>query len=112
MLKASELLERAKAKISNPDSWIQGTYAQNAEGMRVGFSNAAACKFCSEGALLNVCVEESDSLVLENQMTARRILDQVTGHTVAWNDAPGRSHSEVMEMFDEAIAIAKAGEVV
>lgn len=110
MLKASELLERAKAKISNPENWVQGTYAQNAEGKRVGFSEYSACKFCTEGALLRAYVDEDSGFVTEEQIRAMNVLNKVVGHVPSWNDAPERKHGEVMEMFGLAIGIAKVEE--
>ena len=111
-----EILKAARQVIEKPEHWTQGQYARTAENAGVSYSNPRAFCFCSQGAILKASHDQSlkgtaefsynkDDLVPEIDEAITR-LDQfcVGGGIEQFNDAPGRTHAEVLAKFDEAIA--------
>jgi hypothetical protein len=86
-----EVLQAARALIDTPDKWTQGTY-DDGEGRRciVAALDAARNRIperCAQGTLRATVGGEPLS---------------------QWNDAPGRTHAEVMAAFDRAIEAASS----
>lgn len=98
-MKTSEILIAAKARIDSPEKWCQGTYYRNEDGVACPRDHARS--LCSVGALLFVSPSEHESDVV-----IRCLSDVIDRSVTAWNDAPERTHPEVMAAFDRAIAIA------
>lgn len=95
-----EILIAARAKIEAPERWIRNAIAISAHGDPVPpRSNRARC-WCIEGAIR--CVAPSDIQVTG----AMALFATIVGDTnvPAWNDAPTRTHAEVLAAFDRAIA--------
>lgn len=116
-----ELLQQARALIDTPDKWIQDHFAMTAEGDAGSFDKSVtdkACKFCMIGAMNQVgvhSVEAWDADRIAAQMEGERLLSQAVtrdgsrrGGVMRWNDTEGRTHSEVMDAFDLAIAFAES----
>lgn len=110
-MKVSEVLTEAKALIVDPANWMQGDYTEVREGR--------TC-FCSLGAIATVMMSYPESGVTwfgESTATpAARALRSVVGSSVQMHEtfAPyndSHTHSEVMEAFDKAIALALTHEV-
>lgn len=117
-----EVLKGARALIENPKNWTQKTFARDILGDCVWPTNEAACAFCAYGAM----VRASTSLCSPNRMPneteivmdARRHLERFTDRRgyasiTTFNDFLGvvldktaiaKRHTEVLEVFDEAIA--------
>lgn len=95
-----DTLRRARELLSEPNSWTQGTYARDAQGKRCYIWEDCRVCLCVEGALfsahedIEVCVAARDAF--EGSLGGAP-LDE-------WNDAPERTHAEVLEAFDRAIA--------
>ena len=49
-IKAADLLNRAAERIEQPDAWLQGRDAANAEGETVMLGDSDACAWCGTGA--------------------------------------------------------------
>ncbi len=103
-------LEKAKALIDTPHKWTQGTYAQDSEGWSVTVSSADAVCYCAHGAIAAVGglgSERTDAMA----DAVAEVLELPGKHEYnrlpPWNDAPERTHAEVMEAFDKAIAYAQ-----
>lgn len=86
-----DALVKARALIEKPESWAQGT------------GNRA--RMCMVQALNHACRNKGYAVAYD-------LLHEATGDRFVsyWNDAPGRTHSEVLAAFDRAIASRREGE--
>lgn len=103
-MKSSEVLRRAKARISDPTRWCCGHFARSAAGVHTTSTDPRARSWCAIGAVL------AESETVENghlDSSAIRWLARVAGaETVgSLNDRVG--HAGVMNLFDEAIAASE-----
>ena len=99
-MSAEQLLAGAAEDLSDPNNWHQGD-----------FWNETGTAFCALGALQKQkgeFKEFCDALhVLESA-----VIEQYPGFSSSdnpiahWNDAPGREHAEVVEVFEKARALA------
>lgn len=99
-------LKAARALIDTPEKWLKGTlYGDNDGAMvRVGW---ATC-FCMDGAIDRAC---SDGLGIDHNRATAAVEALGLGGSMEvwkWNDAPERTHAEVMAAFDKAIEKAEA----
>ena len=132
---AVDVLTYARAKISAPESWLQGNAAMTAYGVEVSPGETSAVRFCALGAVSAIGfanpayapkrIGDSNALAFANEYLAMAIpadwrrpaSDGVSAgagagkHGVdavsAYNDAPERTHADVMRWFDDAIGIAR-----
>lgn len=94
-----ELLIAARKKIERPECWTKGQLARDMYGEQVPMSDVAACCWCGYGAIWSEAREWSRALP-----EAEEALDMACGsHFPTWQDAPERTHAEVMKVFDIAI---------
>lgn len=100
-----EILIAARAKIEAPERWTKGEFARTEDGKACRSSSDAASCYCMEGAVL------SQPYLWRKKARACAILrlavvtlDYPT--TPSWNDAPDRTHAEVLAAFDRAIELA------
>ena len=115
-------LTAARALIATPDKWTQGANEKDAAGNDLENSNDAdVASRCAVGAVLGV-YDENIRLGLMSELGSKSILDclrhAVERHTgkaqfsvADWNDAPARTHADIMQGFDWAIADAGQEEV-
>jgi hypothetical protein len=105
----ADILRAAKALIAEPDKWVQGYFATNKDGEHVGWHTEAACAWCADGALLAA----TNSPTIPRWGSCDALIDAIPSDftmgpglnpIVAYNDAPERTHAEIMEWFDRAIA--------
>ncbi len=84
----------AKARIDTPDKWFQGAW-----------SSADVRRFCMVGALMG----ESREAKIEGIAALERALaaNGWWAGVISFNDTRGRTHAEVMKIFDIAIAAAR-----
>lgn len=92
-MKASEILIAARALIDTPEKWVKG--------------RKYGC-WCARDAIIAVAPDEPRST-----NSALATLKRAIGRPgiVSWNDAPERTHAEVMAAFDRAIAAEQAKEL-
>ena len=103
-MKPSEILLAAKEKINTPEKWTQGELAKNARGEKVPrYSETAVC-WCSLGAICAVAESETAKVESRAESSLRQVVIQ---RIDIWNDDPERTHEEVMNAFDKAIALAQ-----
>lgn len=107
---AIELLKKARALIEHPAMWCQGQERRRSFGVKGGYS------FCMIGALAEVGARrmELHSAAFQQALNspediALRALAKEAGvrhpaNIVGWNDGRGRTHGEVMIVFNRAIA--------
>lgn len=95
-------LRRARKLLSDESRWTQRVHARDARGRTCDPRSAAAVCWCAVGAL---CRAKDIPLDIANP--ALDVLAAVIGpgvHVVDWNDAEGRTHADVLAVFDRAIA--------
>lgn len=101
---AVDILEHARALIAEPERWTQGALARDGDGEELGDAQDpdAAC-WCLAGALHHAGYGRATSLLVHRVLsTLDKPVDIVT-----WNDAPERSHAQVLLLLDECIALAR-----
>lgn len=116
---ASELLKEAQAELARRGLW-QGWFMPSAEKNGTldpaEDTNPATCRVCMAGAIFFVAYGHpvpKTSVVMDQ--TAFGAMDVLYNVTVPdgpkdWNDAPGRTLSECVVKFDEAILLAREWE--
>ncbi len=96
-------LRKARALISDPSKWTQGASARDINGIPVGSGDDDAVCWCASGAHIKTVgyghILRSDSALQD----AAQLLG--AAGFVFFNDHPGRTHDQVMWMFDLAVAI-------
>lgn len=93
-----EILIAARAKIEAPERWTKEAYALDANGDHVACDYEGAVRWCAVGAIGYVGQELIDTAFREF-LPEGWILEN-------WNDAPERTHAEVLAAFDRAIELA------
>jgi hypothetical protein len=104
------VLENMRTLIDH--GWTQGCGARNAGNVRVEITAPDACRWCLVGAAHLATLAEPDATdndhcgVCGVRCPIVRLLRQIGGFPVmvAWNDAPARQKSDVIELLDKAIA--------
>lgn len=102
-------LTEARRLIEDPSHWTRGAAARTASDMPVRTSDRKAVSFCAVGTLQKVTGDE-DYLSLGAQSREAFFVLQAALNdwdVIGWNDAPYRTHEEVLALFDDAIAYAK-----
>lgn len=97
-MKPSEVLRAAKALIATPETWADGNTAR-----------ITGPKYCA-GMAIGFALSSPRRDVLPLRCSVFRYFGY--GPSMSdigqWNDAPERTHSDVMAAFDRAIALAEA----
>jgi hypothetical protein len=95
-----EVLIQAKAIIER--GWCQGTYAIDNDGHPVDFDSQKAVAWCIRGA---TCLIAPDGY--HNRYGAHELIKSITITPISqWNDEPGRTKEEVLDVLTQAIALA------
>lgn len=125
---ASEVLLKAKELLSNKENWCRsGHYADDSLGQSVVPSSNKACKFCTIGSVYNILQANPANFEIDNGIVDRYVRPAVSMNSFFGNYTPLKdmdgnpiwrsvitfndlqaSHSQLMEMFDKAIELAKA----
>lgn len=96
MITTEKKLEAARSMremLSEPEMWVKGRYAETLHGGRVAH--------CLGGAVLAVTHQNTDHL----REAINRDLAAKVGTPIIplWNDAPERTHSDVIQVLDELV---------
>lgn len=89
---------------NNKHAWIQSHYATNEAGEVCDLGDTSACCFCLSGAVLYIYGGDMSAMLHAD----RRIHDVLrheygyTRHYIGWNDLPGRTVDEVIELARKA----------
>lgn len=104
-----DVLRRARARIEDPAKWYQGAHRDDSE-----FSGDD-CAVCLDGAVQwAICGYPNAPIKSHDEgrtywRTIRRLQRTLEVENVSdWNDAPERTHAEVLAAFDRAIELAEA----
>lgn len=105
MRTAADVLRMARALVERPELWTQGAYSRDADGVGDPDKVNIVCR-CAEGAIMDAYAEDE----VAAGTTAWSILQEIVGDQSipTWNDAPGRTHTEILAAFDLAIGLADA----
>lgn len=109
-LKTSELLRKAADEIRRR-GWYQGDYGSDV-------SNFSTCAVCSMGAVRAVLSPTGDAWGgtrtysrLKAERAACTLVELAVGEILPnWNDAPGRTVEEVLDVFEKAAVAAELEE--
>lgn len=107
-MKASEILRGARELLSVRKRWTKGVYARDAFCVRVNSGNPSAVSWCLRGAINKVSGKHD-----RDQTAASSLLEGLLpdGLSIAdWQDRPERTHAEVLDVLDRAIALAEREE--
>jgi hypothetical protein len=87
--------------LSDPARWTQGYYARDAKGALVGPASQRAVCWCLLGAIVRVYGRRGHSSCLVASL--REALNLPPDVTLTnWNDAPARTHAEVLDLCRRA----------
>lgn len=112
-MRTIEILRNARKLIERPGAWTRGAYARDANLNKIhlrGMLHVTARCYCPLGALyvaagsIDAPLEPEVSVLCEG---IGGIEFRDNGDLVTWNDAPERTHIEVLDAFDRAIALAE-----
>lgn len=99
---AVEVLIAARELVSTPDRWTQDVSARDHNGAECDPDSPAAACFCSLTALYKAGGRN------ERTEVARGIFMRAVRQAVSqYNDAPRRTHAQILAAFDRAIARAR-----
>lgn len=77
--------------IATPDKWTKGEMAKDADGFPVFSTQDSAVCWCLLGAINRACGIDANRVVIFNKLGFKKI-NELTD----WNDAPERTHSDVL----------------
>jgi hypothetical protein len=92
-----EVLIAAKWMLENV-GWCQKTFRKYSTS-----GESPSCAFCSFGAIINVNYG-SPGLIDKALAVLSKSIDTASGSITIWNDDPKRTKSQVLAVFDKAIA--------
>lgn len=87
----------ARALIDTPEKWTKNAKARNAAGRSVSPAGGSAVCWCGFGALVKVCGPREAENVAYAAFHG-------PGNIAGLNDRPETTHSDIMALFDRAIA--------
>lgn len=106
----TQLLDDLKAVrelLSVPERWTKDSMARAADGKDIDYASRKARCWCLYGAATKVTNHEL--------IRGRDLRDVIRNHIggpgvtiMTWNDAPGRTHADVLALLDRAIAAEEA----
>lgn len=103
MSTTAETLAAAKALVDTPTKWTQGAYARRSDRQPWSSGHSDATCFCVLGAVSRVRPVEPQICRL-----LRAALPSHFTIISNFNDHPETRHTDVMALFDRAIALAEA----
>ena len=103
MATAVDVLNLARTYVAR--GWTQLVPARDGTGQHCLSWSGAAVQWCASGAL-NLAARQISPKQPDPYFDALYALHEIVGtRTLArWNDMPGRTREEVLEVFDQAIA--------
>ena len=104
----ADVLDAAADLLEKPKGWTQKTSARDFKGREVPASSPSATCFCVMGAIARVVGDNSSVRQSEARDRLRPLLP--TFYISDWNDAPGRTQSEVVAALRAAATSARQGE--
>jgi hypothetical protein len=88
-------LEAARSLIDTPEKWCRGV-------LRLYANDGKACAWCMMGAVCHI--SQGAHFYERYPSTVRFLKDAIGCDSVSiWNDAPERTHADILAAFDRAI---------
>lgn len=102
-----QILRDARALIADEKNWTQGTYSLDQFGGSVEPVDEKAVCFCSLGALAKVVgARDPDDTLQGEAVIVSLVREQGYTNVAEFNDS--HTHSDVLDLFDRAIARAES----
>lgn len=95
---SKEVLIKVRELLSDPSRWTQRCSARDCNGNPAHESGEEPVAFCLFGAMTRV----TGGLDVYKDLS-EILYDRWCISIPAWNDAPGRTHAEVLALLDKAI---------
>jgi hypothetical protein len=96
-----EIIKAARALIDTPEKWTKRVGARDSDGAETDVLASSAVCFCVVGACRKAT---GPNILYVRGLGTLRSCIKGSGTVHEWNDAPERTHADVMELFDRAIA--------
>lgn len=97
------LARRVRALLEAPERWTQGYFARDAAGQECVSKDPAAQCWCIVGAMVRLGSDDPrPDVEFINVLKAH--LGPAGRSLSMWNDAPGRTHADVLALLDRVIA--------
>lgn len=110
--KTSEILRKAKKLIEKPEKWCTGQYFSQGSMCSVGAVIKASGQSRKEFDVCRLDVQQAEETLNKATMqVVNNTCSESFGCVVDYNDAPRRSHKQIMKLFDIAIKIAEKQEL-
>ena len=101
------ILTDARKLLSRTGAWTQGAYARDAAGVGLRASEPTACSWCIQGAMFKVRNLTGNlatpEILRAQEALLRHTNESDTAGLWCWNDQPGRTQEEVLDLFDKAL---------
>lgn len=81
--------------IADPAKWTKGSNARAKNGAEIAARSPSAVKWCVDGALFR-CFHSAHSYASAHHKLLRTLFNNNYFAIVKWNDAPERTHAEVL----------------
>ncbi len=113
-----DLLDEAKRFLTEK-GWTQGAFARNSSGARTSYADKGACSFCLRGAMMAATTKTESDVRSEAEFRLYQALIQVLPKgtvdpyaqggvdTVSYNDTPGRTREDILNLIDIAKRLEK-----
>ena len=99
---ALHLARRVRELLSEPGRWTQGYFARDAAGQECASKDPAATCWCVVGAMVRLGSDDPrPDIEFINALKAH--LGPPCSLSM-WNDAPGRTHADVLALLDRVVA--------
>ena len=97
------LLKAVRERLADEARWTKGKAARDANGIGTQFESAAAACFCLVGA---IWCEFPNSYLSQKETNRIAAMLEFQNWEAAsfWNDAPERTHADVIARLDTALA--------
>ena len=102
----SRTLTRARALLAPEGVWMQGEGSEGAHGVPCEPTDHRARRWCLTAALERAAFETGGDPRLDAAHAGGELRFHLPGieDCASWNDAPGRTHEDVLQLLDRAIA--------
>lgn len=97
-----DILMKIRAKIENPDDWLQGCFARNTRNKTVDIDSEDACKFCIVACIGAVAKTYNEQKIIVNIL--EKVLSRRSSlNLYLYNDAPTTTHGCILSLIDETL---------